>query len=143
MESTDPSALHTAIRETQEEIGFDLTQAESLGALDDVHTVSALPRLAARPFVFRVPRVHGLTLNREVASIHRLSLQALLNDEGRTTMPFTWQGQSVRLPCVDFAGQRLWGMTLRMVDDLLHRIDGRGTGMSRLPGPRPRDVVEP
>jgi hypothetical protein len=62
--------------------------------------------------------------NREVQSVHRLALDALMRGEGRGTMPWTWNGQKIWLPRVDFDGVRLWGMTLRAVDDLLDRLDG-------------------
>ncbi len=40
-------------------------------------------------------------------------------------------GRRMSLPRVDFDGVRLWGLTLHMIDDLLHRLDGRGRGLAR------------
>jgi hypothetical protein len=37
-------------------------------------------------------------------------------------MRWFWQGVGIDLPCVRLEGERLWGMTLRMVDDLLERL---------------------
>ena len=45
-----------------------------------------------------------------------LPLDARLAGEGRGQFEFPWSGKAWTLPCVDFEGQRLWGMTLRMVD---------------------------
>ena len=42
-EDQDDSSLHTAMRETHEELGLDLSGAEVLGSLDEVTTVSGLP----------------------------------------------------------------------------------------------------
>ena len=41
---------------------------------------------------------------------------------GRGTFAYRWQGREMVLPCIDFDGQRLWGLTLRIVDDLLGRL---------------------
>ena len=73
----------------------------------------------------------------EVAAVHRLSLAHLLANEGRGPMPFEWNGQAMKLARVDFDDVRLWGMTLRIVDDLLHRLDGSGTGLARVGGSSP------
>ena len=47
-------------------------------------------------------------------------------------MEITMHGHPVTLPRVDFQGQRLWGLSLRVVDDLLDRLDSRGAGLHRL-----------
>lgn len=128
----DPDLLAVAMRETREELGVDLSQAELLGALDDLQS-RPVPNLMVRPYVFRLDRVPPFVPNHEVASVHALELDALLANRGRGTM--RWPGQlGVTLPRVDFDGVRLWGLTLRMVDDLLHRVDGRGIGMNRFDG---------
>lgn len=133
MEPEDPDALATAIRETREEVGLELPESALLGQLDDVVAVGGRPGLVIRPFVFGIEALPTtFTPNDEVASIHRLSLSRLLGNEGRGWMPFEHRGTSLELPCVDFDGQRLWGLTLRMVDDLLHRLDGLGIGLDRL-----------
>ena len=126
--------LDAAIRETLEEIGLRLSAEHLLGELDEVRTQGPLPPLVIRPYVFAVPDVGRLRPNGEVASIHRRSLAALLSDEGRGTMTHPWREHRLTLPRVDFDGVRLWGLTLHMVDDLLHRLDGRGRGMDRIPG---------
>ena len=56
-------------------------------------------------------------------------------DEGRGRFTLDFRGQNVVMPKVDtpFAGDAfLWGMTLRMVDGLLDRMDGRGIGLARI-----------
>ena len=87
------------------------------------------------PYVFWVPELPDLDLNHEAQSIHTLSIDALLAGRGRGEMELVHRGVPLTLPRVDFDGVRLWGLTLRMVDDLLHRLDGNGTGLSR-PTPR-------
>jgi len=130
-EPADASLRDTAIRETQEELGIDLTGGRLLGALDDVGPVSRRKPLVVRPFVFHLPQLPAALPNREVAEVLHVPLSGLLEGHGRGTFPFVWEGQTVTLPRVDMHGHRLWGMTLRMVDDLLHRLDGGGVGLAR------------
>jgi 8-oxo-dGTP pyrophosphatase MutT (NUDIX family) len=133
VETEDDSHLSAAIRETLEEVGLSLNPAQALGTLDDVPSPGmGPPRVVVRPFVFAVERFDPLRPNEEVASVHPFALSALLDNVGRGPMAYEHRGQVFTLPRVDFDGQRLWGMTLRVVDDLLHRLDGRGLGLKRL-----------
>lgn len=133
VEPDDPSPLAAAIRETAEEVGLVLSPDECVGQLDDLPTVGGRPGMVIRPFVFQLARSKpALAPNREVASVHWRPFGSLLSDEGRGTMTWSRGPTSVVLPCVDFDGKRLWGLTLRMVDDLLDRVDGRGEGLRRI-----------
>ena len=131
VEPDDTDLLHTAMRETHEELGLHLPDRSLLGPLDDLPVYPA-PNMMLRPFVFALDRVPDLNPNEEVAGVHRVPLADLVRDVGRGTMNLELRGQQMTLPRVDFQGQRLWGLTLRVVDDLLHRLDGRGTGLRRL-----------
>lgn len=125
----DPDLLAVAVRETREELGVDLREAELLGALDDLRT-RPVRSMMVRPWVFRVHAEPVFQPNYEVAGVLSVSLDRLLAGEGRGRM--YWPGPvGVPLPCVDLEGQRLWGLTLQMVDDLLDRLDGRGRGLAR------------
>jgi 8-oxo-dGTP pyrophosphatase MutT (NUDIX family) len=133
VEPEDEGPLAAALRETVEEVGLPLRRDSLLGQLDDLMAVGGRPGLVVRPFVFTLDDVRPpLTPNEEVAGVHWWPLPMLLSNEGRTTMLWTRADATMTLPCVDFEGQRLWGLTLHMVDDLLHRLDGRGRGLGRL-----------
>lgn len=126
----DATLLDVALRETREEVGVDLTGAELLGRLDDLR---ARPTrgLVVRPFVFRLDATPRFVTNHEVQSMHSIGLDDLLAGRGRSTMRWPGRRIGVRLPAVDVDGVRLWGLTLAMIDGLLDRIDGRGTGLDR------------
>lgn len=130
-EAGDADLRETAMRESMEELGLDLSNAEVLGQLDDLGTVRHLPARVVQPWAFLVPEIAQLTPNYEVASVHRASLVDLVDGVGRGTMPLVFKGSEYTLPKVDFDGKQLWGMTLQMVDDLLNRLDGRGVGLDR------------
>lgn len=135
VEADDLDPLAAALRETHEEVGLALTRDQAIGQLDDLATVGGRPGMVIRPFVFCVPAVRpAVRLNREVAGVHWRPLAQLLADDGRTTMRWERGPVNVTLPCVWFDDQRLWGLTLRMVDDLLDRLDGRGEGLRRIRG---------
>lgn len=127
----DRSPLAAAMRETMEEVGVDLREGELLGQLDDLRS-RPMTRLVIRPFVFRMPEVPAWRPNEEVAEVLSLPLEDLLQGQGRGDMRYP-PIVGMRLPRVDFQGHRLWGLTLHMVDDLLHRLDGRGLGLERTP----------
>ena len=129
----DSSSLAAAIRETQEEIGVDLSDAVSLGELDEVRTIQPLPAILIRPHVFQMTKEPMFRPNHEVASVHRIPLATLLLNTGRDEMAHPWRGISTLFPCVRFDGVCLWGLTLHIIDDLLHRIDGGGRGLARIP----------
>jgi 8-oxo-dGTP pyrophosphatase MutT (NUDIX family) len=129
-EVADASLQHTAIREVREELGVDLRGATCLGALPP----QASPRNAGPqqvnviPFVFRLDEWPALAPNHEVAAVIRIRLASLVAREARGEFPYDWLGEIYELPCVNLPDGRLWGMTLRMVDDLLEHIEGAPTG---------------
>lgn len=135
VDASDPGPLEAAVRETREEVGLDLTQDMFAGALDDLAAVGGRPGLVVRPYVFLWPSAPpALTPNAEVAETLLVPLDQLLDGTGRSTMTWQREGVTATLPCVALGTHRLWGLTLRMVDDLLDRIDGKGTGLRRTPG---------
>ncbi|MBT3224027.1 MAG: CoA pyrophosphatase [Proteobacteria bacterium] len=133
VDPTDANPLFTAKRETMEELGLDLAKAEMLGELDPYSTPMGLPALVVHPFLFYLPALPPLQPSpAEVASTHLLGLDLLLSGKGRKKFKHGYRGLKFTFPCVDFEGQRLWGLTLRVIDDLLDRLDGRGKGMARI-----------
>ena len=132
VEAEDPGPLHAAMRETVEEVGLPLHSDQLLGRLDDLATLGGRPGMVIRPFVVAIDAVRPpLSPNREVAAVLWRALDVLLVGEGRGTMQHRRQDQSWTLPCVDFDGVRLWGLTLMVIDGLLDRIDGGGIGLAR------------
>lgn len=121
----DPSTRHTAERESQEEVGLDLAQEGALlGELQSLVTPmrrTRLPPLVVVPYVYALARAPALAPNGEVASIHWFPLQRLLDGEGRGTMVYDVDGATFELPCIRLDGTLIWGMTLRLVDELLER----------------------
>jgi 8-oxo-dGTP pyrophosphatase MutT (NUDIX family) len=127
METQDVNGLATARRETAEEIGLHLGAEEPcLGRLSELNATRRLLRggLVITPYVFHLRRAVNLHLNYEVQEVVWVPLEFLLNPDNRSEM--TWQRGSLRLkmPCYDFHGRRIWGLSLRMLDELMDVVDG-------------------
>ena len=124
-EDRDPDLAATAARETHEEVGLDLADATLLGRLDDTLSPSraAPSRLAISAFVFATPHAAPpLSPNYEVADTHWLGIERFVAHEGRGTMPFSWGGNDITLPAVYLEDTHIWGLTLRILDDLTSRM---------------------
>lgn len=121
----DESLLATAIRETREEVGIDLSRDHYLARLPDVPAFmrsTTRKTLVVTPFVFALRSdVRVVPNDGEVASTLWVPLAALARGEGRSTFKLDYEGESFDLPCfhLEPGQQRLWGVTYRMLEALL------------------------
>lgn len=123
-QGTDASLRATAERETMEEVGLDLAGARYLGAMDCLVSPMRDPdgAFGIFPFVYAIDAWPALSPDpREVADVHPISLDRLFAGEGRGTFEYRGWGIVRELPCVRLGDIFLWGLTLRMVDDLAAR----------------------
>ncbi|WP_405283119.1 CoA pyrophosphatase [Gaopeijia maritima] len=130
-DATDESLLHTAVRETREETGVLLEPSSGvvsgpLGALPFVAPSGpGLPPIRISPWVFGVPaHTEARVASDEVAEIHWVSLATLTDPavQGDVDMPVP--GGPRAFPCFHVAGEIVWGLTYRILDDLITRLDG-------------------
>jgi 8-oxo-dGTP pyrophosphatase MutT (NUDIX family) len=113
-EPDDASLLVTAIRETLEEVGLALPPSAYLTRMDDVRGRSQDYKVAQ--FVFALDGATAeLTTSGEVVDTLWVPLAELSEEEGKETMPWEIAGETVRLPCARVGQYVLWGMTYRMV----------------------------
>jgi len=115
----DPTLLHTAMRETREEVGLDLSsQAERIGQLDDLQAIArGKPQeTVIRPFVFEVHRQSPIQVDeKEVAEALWTPLLPLYRGEVDTVRPYQWQGTQIDFPAYDVGGRVVWGLTYQML----------------------------
>lgn len=128
-EPQDADLQATAVRETQEEIGLDLTAtAELVGRLDEVRAMARLRpmNLAITPFVFRLRVPAPLTISPEVTSLHWLSLPALVDPAARSTTRYVHEQTTLEFPSLEVDGVVIWGLTYRMFTGLVERMRSAG-----------------
>jgi 8-oxo-dGTP pyrophosphatase MutT (NUDIX family) len=117
-EPSDESLLVTAIRETHEEVGLRLAPEGCLVRLGDVRARSSGYRVAQ--FVFALDEAEvTLATNAEVTATLWVPLARLARFEGASTMPWTVGERTIELPCIHLGAYVLWGMTYRMILQLL------------------------
>jgi len=122
VDAGDDSPLAAAIREAREELDLDVERdGELLGALPVVRThlrKGPGPRHVA-PFVFALRGDPPLRPNHEVQEAVWVPVPFLGDRRSRSRFIFMGRGIPVVLPCYRLGGRLIWGLTLRMVDDLL------------------------
>lgn len=116
----DVDLLRTAIRETAEEVGLDLGDAECVGALDDVAPrTPVLPPVTVRPFVFCLPDRPVLHLGDEVAHAFWAELELFRRPGVRVARPLDILGTTRIIDGYALGDDFVWGMTERILAPFL------------------------
>jgi 8-oxo-dGTP pyrophosphatase MutT (NUDIX family) len=123
-EPTDPELVTTAIRETMEEVGVDLTRAERLGVLDDLYPrTPVLPPVVVRPFVFALTERPTIVLSPEVQDAFWVSFSALRAPGVRGEVVVDHPGIPRRvLPAYTLGNHTIWGMSERILTPLISLV---------------------
>lgn len=133
---SDPDLLETALRETLEEIGLDLRRdADLLGNLGSARTLSRgrTHDLTVLPLVFALAREQQPVPNpREVQRVLWAPLAHLISPASASSFEHAERGRRHRFPAFDVGGHLVWGLTHRVLSDLLAIVQ---PGWS---GPRPQ-----
>lgn len=123
-EPQDASLEHTAVRETMEELALDLGTGRVLGRLDDLAPRNAnLPSIVIRPFVAVVPPTVTLVPSDEVAAAFWVPVEQLRTDEAQAEHVMTINGLDARFPGYRVHDHVVWGLTERIVRQLLPLLD--------------------
>ena len=116
-EPEDADLEATALREAYEEIGLSPTEADVIGAIDDIETVT---RYIVRPYVGVIPDRSYTPDEYEVAEIVRLPVAALTD---RTNYESEHRDHPeygpIRIHFFHVDGYTVWGATGRMLAQLL------------------------
>jgi 8-oxo-dGTP pyrophosphatase MutT (NUDIX family) len=118
----DASLQDTAVRETHEETGLDLSaEGLHLGRLDEVTPGSVrLPRLTIAPFVYGVrPGAEARVASREVDAVHWVTLDALRAPETQGEVEIPLPGGTRPFPCFRVVDEIVWGLTYRILSQFL------------------------
>lgn len=119
-ESYDSNLRDTSLREAHEEVGLRRAEADVVGRLDCIRTVT---RYSMCPFVARVPDRAYLPDEHEVAEIVRLSIDALTDrsnyDSEQRDHPYYGD---IRLHYFRVNGYTVWGATARILVQFLELV---------------------
>ncbi len=119
-EPSDADLRTTAIRETREEIGVDLTSADPLGVLDDMYPrTPVLPPVVVRPFVFGLAEQPAITLSNEVQDAFWVSFRALAAPGVQRDVTIHHRGATRVMPAYIVGSHTIWGMTERILSNLV------------------------
>ena len=118
-DTVDTSLVATAVREIAEEVGLDLHQhAELLGPLPEL--VAAPTKLAIYPLVFALsPGQEPEPNPREVAEVVWATLDHLRSPAALSSYEMLVREQRHRFPAFDVRGRIVWGLTYRILGNLL------------------------
>jgi 8-oxo-dGTP pyrophosphatase MutT (NUDIX family) len=116
----DLNPLNTALRETREEIGIDISPEFVLGALEPVQTLTS--NYFIYPYVAMLERMPHTQPNEEVQEIFSIPVENLLranpknivrsiNAQPRQSQPISWENNII------------WGATARIIRFLLNRLE--------------------
>lgn len=119
-EENDSSAVETALREAQEEIGLPPRLTRAVGFLDRMDTISDYRVLPVVALV--TPPVEWIVDEREVAEVFTVPLSVVLDVERYETRETQWRGHEYTLYTLHWQGQRIWGVTAAMLMNFISRM---------------------
>ena len=118
----DRSNFSCALRETEEELGVDLSRwGAPLGELSDVNTGwrTDRPEMLVTPFIFSVSELPELTPNDEVDDVVWVPLHFLMDEGNREPLEWEWKGQKMETDSYLYDCYRIWGLSLMMIDEMM------------------------
>lgn len=138
MEPADADLAMTAIRETWEETGVDMTRdGRLLGHLDDLSPRSPhLPPMVIRPFVGLVRAGVELVPSREVAEAFWVPLEALRTTDAWGVGTVHVRGADRRVSVFRHGAYTVWGLTERVLRQFLAYVGEppHGESFDDIPG---------
>jgi len=122
-EPDDADLLATALREAEEEVGLDPEAVDVVAALEPLATQAT--GWLVHPFLGRVPPDTRWRLQEtEIVGILTPAARTLADPTSRAMLSFSslWFPEPLLVDGIDVEGHVLWGMTLRLLDDVLPRL---------------------
>jgi 8-oxo-dGTP pyrophosphatase MutT (NUDIX family) len=121
VEADDRSAVHTALRETEEEIGLASRHVELIGALPDYLTgtgfrVTPVVGLVRPPFDLRLDAF-------EVAEAFEVPLAHFLDARNHQEHSIMHEGRLRRFHAMPYHGYFIWGATAGIIMSLYRLLD--------------------
>lgn len=121
----DATALHTALRETKEEVGVDVSDKDIIGELSSLYIPPS--NFLVHPFVAWLDeRPHFIPDPREVDAILEVKLSTFVNAEVKARKRiYIGANTFVDAPCYVIGENNLWGATAMMFAELEAMLEGK------------------
>ena len=117
-EVEDENLETTALRESKEETGLDITKVDILGPID---TVVSRFNISVTPYVGIVPNNIELNNNSdEIEACFRVPLSFLLQDKRHRNDEINRNGDIFFMPAYEYDSYIIWGLTAMMTVDFLN-----------------------
>lgn len=117
-EANDTSLAHTALRETQEEIGIPSSTIDIIGKLTEVYIPPS--KFIVHPYIgvaYKQPEF--IPDKNEVDKLIEVTLNQLLSEKNNTTQKIILSnGLAVNTPCIKVQNEIVWGATAMMISEL-------------------------
>lgn len=134
-EHGDESLLHTALRESEEEVGLPGEAVELVARLPGRTTRLGVP---VTPYLGLIePHLELKHDPGEVDSVFRVPLSFLLDERHLSARPVQVLGECCELPAYLYKGYIIWGFTLVVLVDFLNRVFGKDMNVAVEPGALP------
>ncbi|MFN7132048.1 MAG: NUDIX hydrolase [Myxococcales bacterium] len=125
-EPTDTDLVHTARREALEEVGLQLDGVPTIGRLPDqlAKPTLKLSPLVVTPYVFALPDpAHPpFVLSHEATRAFWVPLEPLEAGSCAGTHLWSMGAVKLRMPCWNWDGEVIWGLTYRIVETLFEEL---------------------
>lgn len=123
VEPDDPHPVHTALRESEEEIGLDPASVEVIGFLNEYYTGTGF---RVTPVVGYLTRQPELSLDHfEVAEVFQVPLDYFLEPANCQRQTVRIEGQPRGFYVFKYQSRTIWGATAGMLVDLRTRLSGK------------------
>ena len=117
-EVEDENLETTALRESKEETGLDISKVDILGPID---TVVSRFNISVTPYVGIVPNNIELNNNSdEIEACFRVPLSFLLQDKRHRNDEINRNGDIFFMPAYEYDSYIIWGLTAMMTVDFLN-----------------------
>ena len=117
-EEEDGDLKFTALRESEEETGLDISKVDLLGSTD---TVVSRFNISVTPYVGLVPE--DVVLNdssEEIEACFRVPVKFLLEDKRHRNDEINRDGDKFFMPAYEYDSYIIWGLTAMMTVDFLN-----------------------
>ena len=118
LDVNDSDLLETALRETSEEIGLEISQDQVVGQLEPVVTLNS--GFLILPFVSVVDEISSLVANSEVEKIFHIPLESFLRTAARDPDPS--HNIIQEMYTFEYQNQIVWGASARILKQIQNRL---------------------